>query len=491
MATTKASETGAKILNAIRADASENYQATVPLANSSRSISEVEPFILGEAYTANKNEFINALINRIIFPIIETKAYENKFKRLKSGSIPLGTDIQDIYTNPTNPMGYDGKNLSGILKLYDNDTKVVYYRRNRQDVFPLSINREQLRGAFVSWETFDQFIKSLVTAVYSGNEIREFNLFKESIVNGYNNNMFVTRAYTTDTAEALENLIADIRTTADNFTFPGSKYNRWKDLVADELPDATPVVTWSTPERMLVIMRADLVQKISVKVLAAAFNLSEVEFRNNLITVDDFGFDVYDLENRKITGHETSKIGALVCDESAIKVWDNLETAASDHIGSSLTWQFFLHVWQTYGICPFANAKVYIDETAPVIQNMKITDFGSGDNIQSVFFENPTETATLTYEVTPSDYSIKTTPTLSLVNVIKTSGDEDTPETVITDETLPNFVVVKSFDNEAKTITLESGASCTGTKTALLVLELDVDNYKIPITVNVNYTPAG
>lgn len=490
MATSKASESGAKILNAIRADASENYKSTVPLANSSRSISEVEPFILGDAYTANKNEFINALINRIIFPIIETKAYENKFKRLKSGSVPLGTDIQDIYTNPTNPMGYDGKNLSGILKLYDNDTKVVYYRRNRQDVFPLSINREQLRGAFVSWETFDQFIKSLVTAVYSGNEIREFNLFKESIVNGYNNNMFITGTYTTDTAEDLENLIADIRTTADNFTFPSSKYNRWKELVADEEPDATPVVTWSTPERILVIMRADLVQKISVKVLAAAFNLSEVEFRNNLITVDDFGFDVYDLENRKITGHETSKIGALICDEAAIKVWDNLETAASDHIGSSLTWQFFLHVWQTYGLCPFANAKVYIDETAPTIQEMKITDFGSDNDIQSVFFERPSETAELTYSVLPETYEIKNKPTLSLVNVVNTGTPTNNPEIYITPETINNFVTVKSFDNTSKKITLESGASCTGEKAALLVLELDVDNYKIPITVNVVYTPT-
>ena len=79
-------------------------------------------------------------------------------------------------------MGYNGENLSGILKLYKGDTKVAYYTRNRQDVFPLSINREELMGAFVSYESFNRFVSAKINSVFSGNEIREFNLFKQSNV---------------------------------------------------------------------------------------------------------------------------------------------------------------------------------------------------------------------------------------------------------------------------------------------------------------------
>lgn len=154
-----------KTLNAVRSMMSESAQADVPVLAEGDDISKFANPILN--YKAHTNEFISVLVDRIMFTAVEVKRYSNRLARLKKGRpYPLGTDVQQIYENPVNPMGYNGENLSGILKLYKGDTKVAYYTRNRQDVFPLSINREELMGAFVSYEKFNRFVSAKINSVF-------------------------------------------------------------------------------------------------------------------------------------------------------------------------------------------------------------------------------------------------------------------------------------------------------------------------------------
>lgn len=151
-----------KTLNAVRSMMSESAQADIPVLAEGDDISKFANPILN--YKAHTNEFISVLVDRIMFTAVEVKRYTNRLARLKKGRpYPLGTDVQQTYENPVNPMGYNGENLSGILKLYKGDTKVAYYTRNRQDVFPLSINREELMGAFVSYEKFNRFVSAKST----------------------------------------------------------------------------------------------------------------------------------------------------------------------------------------------------------------------------------------------------------------------------------------------------------------------------------------
>lgn len=151
-----------KTLNAVRSMMSETAQADIPVLAEGDEISKFANPILN--YKTHTNEFISVLVDRIMFTAVEVKRYTNRLARLKKGRpYPLGTDVQQIYENPVNPMGYNGENLSGILKLYKGDTKVAYYSRNRQDVFPLSINREELLGAFVSYEKFNRFVSAKST----------------------------------------------------------------------------------------------------------------------------------------------------------------------------------------------------------------------------------------------------------------------------------------------------------------------------------------
>jgi hypothetical protein len=466
-----------KTLNAVRSMMSESAQNDVPVLAEGDAISKFANPILN--YKAHTNEFISVLVDRIMFTVVEVKRYSNRLARLKKGRpYPLGTDVQQIYENPVNPMGYNGENLSGILKLYKGDTKVAYYSRNRQDVFPLSINREELIGAFVSYEKFNRFVSAKINSVFSGNEIREFNLFKQSIVDAYANNVILGRKLAMPaTKDEAEDMVATIRETAMNMTFPSTAYNNYINQ-----PGAVgdPVETWSEADRIVIIIRSDLINKLGVKVLAMAFNMAETDFRNNLIVVDSFDYDNYDLENRKRTGKTLSDIGFVICDETLFQVYDNIQTAAEDFIGSSLTWQYFFHVWQIYGICPFANAMVFEVPKADALQGLTITNYNNSDG-NNVVLANPTATQTINYATLPEDYAVKNI-SIEFLNMIETEFSN--PPTKENFHTYVNM----TFNAVNKTITFAAtekvvAAGSTGT----CLCELIADGVRVPIVIILNF----
>lgn len=466
-----------KTLNAVRSMMSESAQDDVPVLAEGDAISKFANPILN--YKAHTNEFISVLVDRIMFTAVEVKRYSNRLARLKKGRpYPLGTDVQQIYENPVNPMGYDGENLSGILKLYKVDTKVAYYSRNRQDVFPLSINREELMGAFVSYESFNRFVSAKINSVFSGNEIREFNLFKQSIVEAYANNVVLGRKLAMPTTkDEAEDMVATIRETAMNMTFPSTAYNNYINQ-----PGAVgdPVETWSEADRIVIIIRSDLINKLGVKVLAMAFNMAEADFRNNLIVVDSFDYDNYDLENRKRTGKTLSDIGFVICDESLFQVYDNIQTAAEDFIGSSLTWQYFFHVWQIYGICPFANAMVFEVPKADALQDLTITNYNNPEG-NIVVLDNPTATQTINYATLPEDYAVKNI-SIEFLNMIE-SGFTDAP----TKENLHTYVNM-TFNAVDKTITFAATEKVKDNgRTGSCLCELIADGVRVPIVITLNF----
>ena len=467
-----------KTLNSVRSMMSESAQNDVPVLAEGDAISKFANPILN--YKAHTNEFISVLVDRIMFTAVEVKRYSNRLARLKKGRpYPLGTDVQQIYENPVNPMGYNGENLSAILKLYKGDTKVAYYTRNRQDVFPLSINREELMGAFVSYESFNRFVSAKINSVFSGNEIREFNLFKQAIVDAYANNIVLGRKMAMPaTKDEAEDMVATIREIAMNMTFPSTAYNNYINQ-----PGAVgdPVETWSEADRIVIIIRSDLINKLGVKVLAMAFNMAEADFRNNLIVVDSFDYDNYDLENRKRTGKTLSDIGFVICDESLFQVYDNIQTAAEDFIGSSLTWQYFLHVWQIYGICPFANAMVFEVPKADALQDLTITDFHNPSGENFVDLKAVGATQTVDYATTPADYKVNNM-RLEFEQVLESAAKDK-----ITAETLADYVTI-AFDPTAKTITFTGHSTADSGNTATVLCNIIADGVATPVAVAVNFT---
>src|SRR6056297_861507 len=84
------------LLNAIKDDASPEYQARVPDATQD-NLAEVGTAILN--YSQTRNEFVSALVNRIGKVIITSKLYENPLSEFKKGMLDYGKDIEEVFVD--------------------------------------------------------------------------------------------------------------------------------------------------------------------------------------------------------------------------------------------------------------------------------------------------------------------------------------------------------------------------------------------------------
>lgn len=345
-------------LNKIWDNATKSYQEVVPRLTQNSLITDLSNVMLDENYQSVRNEFISGLVQRIALTKIENmERYQNPLETFKKGSLPLGLDVQSIFTNPIEAQSYELSDsaMQKLLRVENPDVKAAYYRRNRQDLYPVTIANETLTAAFVSWQALEDLIASITNSLYSGNYIDEFKYTKGLIDAAFKENkILIEEVNYTEDAETGKQLIKTLRTLFSRFKFPSSNYNSYSKMGGK----GKPVITWTTPDRICLIIRSDLMASLDVDVLAAAFNIDSSKLLGRIYEVDEF---------------ENPGLYAIICDESFLQIYDNLFKFTEFYNARTLSWQYYLHAWGTYSISPFANA-VAICETggAPTTETTSI-----------------------------------------------------------------------------------------------------------------------
>lgn len=370
---------GAKVFNVIRDNASQVYMQTVPSATAD-NITTISNILFNDAYQPMLNEFVNNLINRIGLTIVRNKSYDNPLAIFKKGSLPLGSDIQEIFTNPANPEQFEYSNtaMAKLLTITDPDTHVAYYRRNRQDLYTKTISREGLQAAFVSWEKFEEFIASITTSLYAGNYISEFQYTKDLIDGAYDNGKVIVEQVSKPVdASTSKAFVKKVRSLFAKMSFPSKDYNAYSKFSGAN----GEITTWTDKDRIVLIITADALAEVDVETLSQAFNLSYSDLQARIVTVDKF---------------ENSNIVAVLCDEAWLQIYDNIFRFDEFYNARTMSWNEYLHAWSTFAISPFANAIVLASAqskpaTAVSMSSSNIVGATVGD------------TATGTVTTTPAD----------------------------------------------------------------------------------------
>lgn len=328
------------ILNTIRANSNAMYQERVPEATQT-NLEAVGNAITN--YEADKNTFLDALINRIAFPMVSNRRYKNPLAPLKSGAKPFGTDIEEIYTNPVMAKTYDGSETSDMLQVTKPDTKTMFHRMNRRDKYPVSISDAQLTKAFTSAGEMGMFINSIINAMYSGDEMDEYILMRNLVKDAIDKKKVKTIEVTYDgTEETAKDLIKLVKTISTNMTFPSKDFNGYNVMNADaiEAKTLTAATTWTPKENQIILIRSDVDASTDVEVLAKAFNMDKTNFLARKFVIDTFGDD------------ETLM---FIADEKTFMVKDDLYKVRSFDNGSNLVTNYWLHHWQTISMSLFGN----------------------------------------------------------------------------------------------------------------------------------------
>jgi len=354
------------ILNKIRDEGTTSYKNCVPILQEGDVLSTYGATILGQPVI--RNEFLNAFTNFFMYEVTKAHIFESEFDRLKKPASPLRYGTFESFTNTIKPMQYDMTQLGRILTLYTPDVKTAYFTRTREDIFPMSITEEKLEGAFMSYEDFNAFINDLYSALVRSNKVVEYNAIKECInVNVLGGGFKVVKIpkITEANAKAIAKMI---RSYFHKMQKPSTEYNNYINL---EGAEGDAVETNTPEENLLIITDADTEAEIGIDVLASLYNLqwgNTSMYENNHITVDDFGYNVYDRENRTVTERKKSNIRFMICDEAVFNIRDNLDMRVSGYNDATLVRQNFYHIWQSINMRPWANCVVFVEETEDEIE---------------------------------------------------------------------------------------------------------------------------
>lgn len=380
------------ILNVIRQNASYEYQSLVPEVTKTTDIPKVGEILYGTPALAN--QFINALVNRIALFRANSLTFNNPYARLKKGFIEYGETIEEIFAGLIKPLEFSAEKAAAREhKRYMPDVKSAFHVMNWRVLYPVTIQDDDLRQAFLSADGVAELIARIVEQIYTSAEYDEFLLFKYMIIKAVSHGKMypVAVAATTD----IKNAAKEFRGKSNLIQFPSTQFNE-------------AGVKNSTPkERQVIFMDAQFNANFDVEVLASAFNMDKATFMGSLMLVDDwtsFDNDRFDIIRtysdglEEVTSTELTLMGdviAVLVDENWFQVYDNQAKMTEQYTASGLYWNYFYHVWKTISNSPFSNAIVFVDTTlasAPASVKFTVASMDRGDDTTLVLNLVPSAT---------------------------------------------------------------------------------------------------
>lgn len=360
------------ILNAIRNNASNEYRDYVPPITDVSQLRQIGTIIMD--YPALQNQFLSALINRIGRVLIATRLYQNPWSRFKQGMLDYGETVEEIFTNIAKPYQFEGSQTTPTtqFKKHMPDVRAAFHVMNYQKYYPVTIEEQKLRQAFLSADGVSNLIGDIVNSIYTAANYDEFLTMKyllaRTILNGRMYPIEVSQA----TAANAKDIVTEVKAHSNVLEFPSTLYN------------PAHVFQHTPKEEQMIFINAKFDAVVDVNVLASAFNMDKAQFMGQRILIDSFG--ALDTERLnllfaddpnyvEITAAELAALDAIpmaVVGEKFFMVFDNLNEFTEAYNGELLYWNYFYHQWKTFSTSPFENALVYVP-TTPTVSSVSVT----------------------------------------------------------------------------------------------------------------------
>lgn len=322
--------TNIEMLNAIRFEASTLYQDRIPLATR-ENITEVANALL--TYEVHKNEFLDALFDKVTRSVVTSKMATNKLAKLKKGFLEYGRTVEEIFISQASGLVYDpaGTKVFDVTKV---PVDSIYHSEDRRIKYPITVYDDELKKAFMAPSGLNSFVARYMESMYSADADDEYIMMKNMIAAYYEEGGFykVTIPEVDDEATG-KTFIKAIRTIGKKMGYMNSKFNK------------KGVRTKTDASDLLLIIHTDISAVVDVDVLAAAFNMDKASFMGNVIEVDDFGSD--------------EQIRAVLVDRSWMQWYDTLMKTTSFFNPDGLYWNYWLHHWAIGSISRFSQAVAF------------------------------------------------------------------------------------------------------------------------------------
>ena len=351
------------ILNVIRQNASYEYQSSVPKVESANDIPVVGAVIYGTPAFAN--QFLNALVNRIALVRLQGATFNNPYAILKKGYLEFGETVESIFVNIAKVVDFDVEKAEAReFKRTLPDVRSAFHTMNWRVMYPVTIQDEDLKQAFLSLEGITDLIEKIVDSVYTAADYDEFLLFKYLLIKAVTSGKMkpVKIGDGTDLKESA----VQFRGISNILPFMSSEYNE------------AHVKTNTPKSRQVIFMDAMFNAQFDVNVLASAFNMEKADFMGRLFLIDNwetFDNERFEIIRKNSTGisevttaelNLMKNVKAIIIDEQWFQVFDNNNKFTEKYVASGMYWNYFYNTWKTISNSPFANAVVFVTSKADI-----------------------------------------------------------------------------------------------------------------------------
>lgn len=341
----------------------------VRVPDDNRSLHNIGEYIM--SYEPYMNAYITALVNRIARVIVTSRVWKDKWAVFEMGKLDYGETVEEIFVNIAKPHSYDpAKAETQVFKREIPDVRAAFHSMNYQKFYKVTVSSDQLHQAFLSYYDMNELIARIVDSLYTGMNLdvfltKKYMLAREAINGGIYT--VVTKPISGEGADP-DDAVTKYRQYTNNLEFLKTLYNR------AGVRNSTPI------SDQVIIVPNEAEATLGVKVLAAAFNLSEVDYISKRIPVDSFEFDADDEarlaelfandDTYKPFTAEEKKALQMISAVKLAKDWfmcfDNFEQFTENYNGEGVYWQYFFHVWKTFSVSPFANAVLFTSQVSKI-----------------------------------------------------------------------------------------------------------------------------
>lgn len=362
MARSYKSLTNEQIISAIKRTGSDAFQTSIPDPIKA-SVQESAKQIL--SFTANRNEFTDALVNRIGKEYVNFQTFRNPLAKFKDEEMFFGDTMEEIAVGLTKAQVYDPSRDALERDIFSRkvpDVRTAFHKINAQRHYDITIQEPMLRRAFTQPFGLDKLVAALMQSPITSDERDEFllmtNLFREWYrMGGFFRVQVPNLASSTATEQDAKVLLRNLREFASILSYPETDYN----------PARMPVA--ADPEDFELFITPEAKSAIDVEALAAAFNVSYADFDSRTTVIPG--------KYMPIPG-----VQAILTTRQWFKVVDTLRenTTADNPIG--LHQNYFYHHHQIVSASPFQPAIMFWT--------------GEGDNIE--IEDTPVESVTISVQ---------------------------------------------------------------------------------------------
>lgn len=260
----------------------------------------------GDTFTATANQFLSALVNKIVYQKVERMNFDNPFKKYDSYPVNYGDTIENVFVDKAMGVKFDKDATDPFSKTLPT-VKSMYASINYEMQYPITIQDSLLRRAALNQYGFMNLVDAILTSLITARSVDEY---LATIIMLNNSDIYAHGFEEVDVSalstakEQIAAVTAKIVEVYHDFALPSIDNNK------------AEVMQVTKPENTLLIIKQELLDKINLDYLTGLFNLSKVDMMKKIIPVRSFQAVVNTLSGETLTpGVNGDDIDFVILDE--------------------------------------------------------------------------------------------------------------------------------------------------------------------------------